>query len=239
MIAYFTGMIVYIDNGIFLGSSDAQLRGIINELWNLKLSIEDQGHPADYVGVSIKKLKYGIIELTQQALIDSIIADVALGDSKVKAVPAKVSKILHAHLDKHPFSMNFGYQSVIDKLNYLAQTTRPDNVYATHQLAKYSSDPREPHGEAVLYLIHYLEKTRDLGTCFRPDQDNAFECYCYADFSGNRNKHLALFDPSTAKSRSGWIVFYAGCPVIWASKLETQVALSTTEAEFIAMSQSL
>jgi hypothetical protein len=151
--------IVYVDDGIFLGPSDQQLRDIIKKLRNLKLSIEDQGHPADYVGVSIKKLKNGVIELTQRALIDSIISDMALGDSKIKAVPAKVSKILHAHLDKHPFSLNFGYQSVIGKLKYLAQTTRPDIVYATHQLAKYSSNPREPHGEAVLYLICYLKKT--------------------------------------------------------------------------------
>jgi hypothetical protein len=82
----------------------------------------------DYVGVNIKKLKDCIIEPSQQALIDSIIADVALGNSKVNAIPAKVSKILHAHLDKPPFLLNFGYRSVIDKLNYLAQSTRPDIV---------------------------------------------------------------------------------------------------------------
>jgi hypothetical protein len=116
--------IVYIDDGIFLGPSDQQLRDIINELRNLKLSIENQGHPTYYVGVCIKKLKNSIIELTQQALIDSIILDVALGDSKVKAVPAKVSKVLHAHLDKPHFLLNFGYHPVIGKLNYLAQTTR-------------------------------------------------------------------------------------------------------------------
>jgi hypothetical protein len=56
--------IVYVDGGIFLGPSDQQLCDIINELYNLMLSIEDQGHPADYVGVSIKKLKNSIIELT-------------------------------------------------------------------------------------------------------------------------------------------------------------------------------
>jgi hypothetical protein len=44
---------------------DQQLRDIINKLRNLKLSIEDQGHSADYVGVSIKKLKNDVIELTQ------------------------------------------------------------------------------------------------------------------------------------------------------------------------------
>jgi hypothetical protein len=118
-------------------------------------------------------------------LIDSIISDVALGDSKVKAVPAKVSEILHAHLDTPPFSLNFGYCLVIGKLNYLAQTTRPDIAYVTHQHAKYSSNPKEPHGEAVLYLICHLKKTRDLGTCFKPDQDKGSECYWDADFSGN------------------------------------------------------
>jgi hypothetical protein len=57
--------IVYVDDGIFLGTLDQQLCSTINKLRNLKLSIEDQGHPADYVGVSIKKLKNSIIELSQ------------------------------------------------------------------------------------------------------------------------------------------------------------------------------
>ncbi len=46
-------------------------------------------------------------------------------------------------------------------------------------------------------------------------------------------------DPSTSKSQIGWIIFYAGCPVSWASKLQSQVAMYTTEAEYIAMSQAL
>jgi hypothetical protein len=130
--------IVYVDDGIFLGPTDQQLCDIINEIRNLRLSIEDKGHPADHVGVSIKKLKNGIIELTQRALINSIISDVVLNASKVEAVPAKVSEILHAHLDKPPFSLNFGYHSVIGKLNYLAQTqgqilsTRLTNLPSTH-----------------------------------------------------------------------------------------------------------
>ena len=46
-------------------------------------------------------------------------------------------------------------------------------------------------------------------------------------------------DPSTVKSRSGWVIFYAKCPIIWASKLQSQVALSTTEAESFALSMAL
>jgi hypothetical protein len=56
--------IVYVNNGILLGSLDQQLHDIINNLHNLKLSIKDQGHLADYVRVSIKKLKNSVIELT-------------------------------------------------------------------------------------------------------------------------------------------------------------------------------
>ena len=89
------------------------------------------------------------------------------------------------------------------KLNYLAQTTRPDIMYATHQLTKYSSHPREPHGDAALYLVRYLKKTRDIGLRFTPDPDKGFECYCDADFSGLWNKQFAHHDPSTLKSRSG------------------------------------
>jgi hypothetical protein len=150
-----------------------------------------------------------------------------------------VSLQLHAFKDKPSFDLNFNYRSAVGKLNYLAQTTRPDIMYVTHQIAKYSSDPRQSHGEAILYLVGYLKKTRNLGLKFKPDPKKGFECYCDANSSGNWNKAFAAVDPSTAKSRSGWIILYAGCPVSWASKLQSQVALLTTEVEYIAMSQSL
>ncbi len=113
-------------------------------------------------------------------------------------------------------------------------------MYVTHQIAKYSSDPSQSHGKAILYLVHYLKKMRNWGLKFKPDPKKGFECYCDTNFSGNWNKAIASVDPSTAKSQSDWIIFYAGCPVSWASKLHSQVALATTtEAEYIDMSQSL
>ena len=147
--------------------------------------------------------------------------------------------MLLAHKDQPIFELNFDYRSVTGKLNYLAQTSRPDIMYATHQIAKYSSDPRLPHGEAIIYLVRYLMRSRDVGIRFSPNSSKGFECYCDADFSGNRNKSSAAYDPSTAKSWSGWMIFYAGCPIIWATKLQSQVALSTTEAEYIFLCQCL
>ncbi len=84
-----------------------------------------------------------------------------------------------------------------------------------------------------------LEKDPRLGVRFKPQLDKGFECYCDADFSGNWNKLYADVDPSTSKCHSGWVVFYVDCPIIWASKLQSQTALSTTEAEYIAMSMAL
>jgi hypothetical protein len=230
---------VYLDNGIFLGSNDLQLQEVIKEFQNLGLNIEDQGHMEDYVGVNIKKLKDGSYEFTQQGLIDSIIDDIGLIlDAKVKPVPAKVSLQLHAFKDEPTFNL-FNYRSAVSKLNYLAQTTRLDIMYAMHQIVKYLSDPRQSHGEAILYLVHYLKKTWDLGLNFKPDPKKGLECYCDADFSGNWNREFAHVYPSTAKSQSRWIIFYAGCPISWTFKLQSQIALSTTKAEYITMSQAL
>ncbi len=84
-----------------------------------------------------------------------------------------------------------------------------------------------------------MKKTRYLGARFKPELDKGFECYCKTDFSGDWNKSFADAAPSTSKSCSGWVVFYAGCPIIWASKLKSQTALSTTEDEYITMSMAL
>jgi hypothetical protein len=165
-----------VNDGIFLGNDDAQLLQAIKEIQGMGFNIEDQGHPADYVGISIKKHRNDFNEFTQCALIDSIIEDMGISNSKTKPVPAKVSLQLHAFKNEQVFDLDFNYRSVVSKLNYLAQTTCPDIMYATHQNAKYSSDPRQLHGKAILYLIRYLKKTHDLGLHFKPDSTKGFKC---------------------------------------------------------------
>jgi hypothetical protein len=112
---------VYVDDGIFVGSDDTQLQAIIKEVQDLGLNIEDQSHPADYVGVNINTLRDGSYEFTQRALIGSIIDDVRLKDLKTKPVPAKVSLQLHAFKDEPPFDLDFNYRSAVGKLNYLTR----------------------------------------------------------------------------------------------------------------------
>ena len=85
----------------------------------------------------------------------------------------------------------------------------------------------------------YLLATRDKGLIIRPNTDWHFECWVDADFAGNWRPADAHIDPMTSKSRSGWIVRFAGAPITWASKMQTITAMSTTEAEYIALSTSL
>ncbi len=82
----------------------------------------------------------------------------------------------HAFKDAPSFNLNFKYCSNVGKLNYLTQTSRGDIMYATHQIVKYSSDPRKPHGEAILYLVPHLKKAQNLDVRFKPQLDKGFEC---------------------------------------------------------------
>ena len=80
--------------------------------------------------------------------------------------------------------------------------------------------------------------TKDEGIILDPNEE-AFECYADADFCGLWNKHRAQNDPSTAKSRTGYLIKFANCPILWGSKLQTEKALSSTESEYIALSTAL
>jgi hypothetical protein len=73
---------------------------------------------------------------------------------------------------------------------------------------------------------------------FNP-KDQSFDCHVNADFTGAWDKEEALEDPDTARSRSGFNISYLNYPIIWTSKLQTTIALSLTESEYVALSLAL
>eukprot|EP00978_Attheya_sp_CCMP212_P007482 scaffold17327_cov67-Attheya_sp.AAC.6 len=90
--------------------------------------------------------------------------------------------------------------------------------------------------QAVKQIGRYLLA---IGIILQPDANIGLEDWFDADFCGNWDRDYAIEDPTTARSRSGYVIRYCGCPVTWRSKLQTEVALSTTEAEYVALSHSL
>jgi hypothetical protein len=80
---------------------------------------------------------------------------------------------------------------------------------------------------------------QDKGLILRPNMSKSFEVHVDCDFAGNWVKEDAMEDPSTAKSRTGYVISYGGCPIIWASKLQTEVVLSSTESKYVELLESL
>ena len=123
-------------------------------------------------------------------------------------------------------------------LMYLASSTRPDILFAVHQCAKYSSCPKRSHEEAVKRIGRYLKKTRLMGMIYKPDRTNQLNCYVDADFAGSFAHEISHLKASVL-SRTGYIIYLCGCAIVFKSKMQSEIALSTTEAEYIALSQSM
>ena len=239
-----TVLLIYTDDVIIIDKeSDINIDKCIQDLQTI-FDVEDEGTLEDYLGVKVTHRSDGTIELTQPQLIDSILADLSLldmhgnhkGNTTAKDLPAKTTKLIGPDTSGPDFDYDWDYRSVLGKLNFLEKSTRADIAYTVHQCARFTASPKKSHGEAIKYLGRYLLKTRRQGLIIKPDNTKSFECYVDADFCGNWDKNIAAEDPNTAKSRSGFVIKYAGVPIYWSSKMQTQFALSTAESEFLALS---
>ena len=153
--------------------------------------------------------------------------------------PALSTSILHKDHDTPNMNPEFNYRSVIGKLNFLEKSTHIDLSHSIHQCACFTEAPKVSHAKAVKCIGKYLLSTCDQGLIMHPDHTHGFECWVDLDFASNWKHQDAPSDPMMAKSRAGWVISYAGCPISWASKLQTITALSTTKAEYVALSMSL
>lgn len=231
-------IVIYTDDTIITGPDEDTIDMLIAEVGKI-FKITSNDSVEDFLGVNVRTDNNGQIILTQPKLIDSILEDLGLNDqSTTKRTPAISSKILLPHLDSPSFNEKWHYRSVIGKLNFLEKSTRPDIAYAVHQCARFASNPRYEHGKAVKHIGRYLLETRSKGIQCNPTTEPV-ECFADADFAGNWDVHTAGEDRNTARSRTGYIIKYASMPISWASKLQTEVALSSTESEYIALSTAL
>jgi hypothetical protein len=80
--------------------------------------------------------------------------------------------------------------------------------------------------------------TKDKSLIMKPNQEG-MECWVDAAHASEWNNQTASSNPSTARSRMGYIITYAGCPMHWSSRMQTEISLSTTEAKYIALSQAM
>ena len=229
-------VICYVDDCCIF-SKDKETIDILLKSLSKTFKLTDEGDVNSYLGMNVSKDPNGTITMSQPAIIDKILNTLKIcEDSKMHDTPANI--ILTRDENGNKRKQEWHYRSVIGQMNYLAGTTRPDILFAVHQCAKYSIDPKQSHEEAVKRIGRYLKKTRDKGLVFTPDGSNKLECYADADFAGAWCKEDAD-EVGSVLSRTGYLIKFANCPIVWVSKMQTEVALSTTEAEYISLSQSM
>jgi hypothetical protein len=241
---FYRGNVIYVlytDDSILAGPDKAEIDKVIADIKKAKLDITVEGDIQDFLGVNIERKDDGSIHFTQPHLIDKILESMNMTDKKLitKPTPAPSSRILHRHSDSPDFDNSFNYRSVVGMLNYLDKGSRSDIAYATHQCARFVDQPKKEHGDALRWLARYLKGTRDKGMIYKPNLERGLEVFVDADFAGNWNKEEAPTDRDTARSRHGYIIMYAGCPIVWKSQLQTEIALSSTESEYTGLSYAL
>jgi hypothetical protein len=219
-----------------MGPIQSQVQEVIHRIAT-RFKIQEEGDMCEFLGIQVEKRKDGGLSLRQPQLIDSILKDLHMDNGRVasRVTPALKTRVLHKDTNGEPFDESFHYRSIIGKLNYLEKNTRPDLSFAVHQCARFCSQPKKSHATAVKYIGRYLASTKDKGIQVIPNT-KGFECYVDASHAGDWRQSAAADDPSTARSRTGYVILFAGYPVVWASKLQTEIALSVTEAEYIALS---
>ena len=188
------------------------------------------------LSIDKKKSKNSLIELTQTGLIDRILLALGLDDCNPKSTPAP-RQALGKDPDGVPFSKDFNYASVVGMLRYLTDNTRPELSHSVSQCARYTHFPTEKHSTYLKHIGRYLKGTRDKGLILNPKQSTKLDIQCYvdADFAGLWNADEE-HDPHCLRSRTGYVIMVADCPVLWKSTLQTMIALSTMESEYIALS---
>ena len=72
----------------------------------------------------------------------------------------------------------------------------------------------------------------------KPDMNRGLEVYVDASFAGDWSKCWSK-EPTLVLSRTGYVIKYANCPLVWSSKLQSEISLSMTEAECIAMPHAM
>eukprot|EP00957_Ditylum_brightwellii_P170845 13003591-Ditylum_brightwellii.AAC.1 len=78
----------------------------------------------------------------------------------------------------------------------------------------------------------------DRGIVYDPDPNLGIQCFVDADFAGSWSK-ANTDNPENVMSCTGFVIMYAQCPVLWQSKLQTEIALSIAETEYIALSSAM
>jgi len=220
-----TYIVVYVDDLTIASKNQSSYQKLLNLLKSV-FKVSEKGPLSWILGIEVLHSKDGIT-LSQSTYAKQILERFQLENAKTVSTPMDPnSHLLKANEDETPHEQNL-YQQMIGSLMYLVTGTRPDLAHSVSFLSQFSSNPQPSHHSAVKRVFKYLNGTRNFSLFF--PRDGKLQLIGYSDADHGKNL-------SDRKSYSGYVFLLGNCPISWLSKKQTSVAISTTEAEYMAMS---
>lgn len=192
--------------------------------------MKDLGPVSSCIGMNIRQTKQSI-EIDQTGYVIEILRRFNMHECKPVKNPADTSNKLSIQTVTPENSLvgKVPYQEAVGALLYLAQATRPDIAFAVNDVSRFNINHCEEHWKAVKRIFRYLKGTANLKLRYTKPKTNNIIAYSDADWASEIDKR---------KSCTGYIIKWSNAAICWQSKRQPIVALSSTEAEYIALSST-
>ena len=219
---------VYVDDIIIAAERESDLN-LMKKGISERFSAKDMGKLRYFLGLVVDQQDNGVW-IGQPVYTRRVLERHNMKDCKSVLTPV-VSPGSTCVQDDQVASMDdtWKYQAAIGCLLYLAVWTRPDICYAVNSAAKHCAKPTNAHWTAVKRIFRYLQGTVNYGLYYPLGVKSSVVGYSDSDWAGDINDR---------KSTSGYVFLVNGTAVSWKSQKQQSVALSTAEAEYMALSSA-
>lgn len=224
-----TYLLLYVDDIFIISDDNVELQKLKDDL-SRKFKVTDRPTSDRFLGIDIRwNRPQGEVILSQSNYINLILKKFRMQECNPCRTPMeqnlKIEPCNNVNLmTKKPFRQLLGC------LNFIANTTRPDISFSVNKLSQFQECPTEDMYNYAKRILRYLKGTIDLCLYFKRSANFVLEGYADADFGS---------DNVDRKSRTGFVFFLGGNAVSWKSNKQLSVALSTAEAEYVALSTSI
>jgi hypothetical protein len=165
--------------------------------------------------------------LDQTEYLHTVLQRCGMQNAKSAATPLPAGYVAVKSLEPTNSALRSRYQTVIGSLLYLMLGTRPDISFAVTQLAQHAANPTDDHLNKALYICRYLVGTPDYKLVYDGASGEGISACTDSDWASNVNNR---------RSQTGFFVKMAKGLISWTSKAQKTIALSSTEAEYMALS---
>lgn len=219
---------VYVDD-LLLACSDkgemlATKRAICSEF-----QVVDKGPATNFLGLEIQRDgDIGAIRISQKKHIMGLLQEMDMVNCRTASTPLEANFQVNCESKSCKRVDATEYQSVIGSLMYIALCSRPDVLHSVCKLSQRNTNPHSEHLAAAKQVLRYLNTTADLALIYEKSGQQ-ISGYADADWAG---------DSTDRKSFTGYAFMWGGSVFSWTSRKQKSVALSSTEAEYMALSDA-